>query len=152
MYFKCHRVFLQTFDVICDYFCNKSHWPVGVWFLGGGQWILNNCNVFIEMRMRLHLWDLKCPRMMWIIAEKGGAQEINWIENPDKMCTHHHLQQTVSGLHSLKCFLRMRNNILFLRGHLCAGYWWLYWPVHHELRAASESCKQLRVKVPDSQW
>ena len=46
------------------------------------------------------------------------------------MCTHYHLQQTVSGLHSLKCFLRMRNKILFLRGHLCAGYWWLYWPVH----------------------
>ena len=80
------------------------------------------------MRMRLHLWDLKCPRMMWIIAEKGGAQENNWIENPDWMCTHHHLQQTISGLYSPECFLRMRNNILFLHGHLCAGYWWLYWP------------------------
>ena len=153
MYFKCHRVFLHTFDVFCDFLCNKSHWPRFV-CLGGGQWILNNCNVFIEMRMRLHLWDLKSPRRMWIIAEKGGAPEINWMKTPIRCaltttCSRLFLGYILSNVFSaceITFYFYVAICVLDTGGCVLTSS-----PVC-ELRAASESCKQLRVKVPDSQW
>ncbi len=144
--------FCKLLIFICDFLCNTKS-LTEVCLLTRGQWISNNCNVFIAMRLHIWLdyWDLKCHQTLWTSGPvqkrvRVGLEKLIELETMMRCAlapTGCRQQHSVSGLENVKMF--------FSAFYFTWPFVWrLCWPFPGVSWAASGSCKHWtlhRVKV-----
>ena len=143
--------FCKLLIFICDFLCNTKS-LTEVCLLTRGQWISNNCNVFITMRLHIwpDYWDLKCHQTLWTsgpLQKRVGLEKLIELETMMRCAlapTGCRQQHSVSGLENVKMFFLC---ILFYVAICVETVLTIPW---RELWAASGSCKHWtlhRVKV-----
>ena len=103
--------FCKLLIFICDFLCNTKS-LTEVCLLTRGQWISNNCNVFITMRLHIwpDYWDLKCHQTLWTsgpFQKRVGLEKLIELETMMRCAlapTGCRQQHSVSVLENVKMF------------------------------------------------
>ena len=148
--------FCKLLIFICDFLCNTKS-LTEVCLLTRGQWISNNCNVFITMRLHIwqDYWDLKCRQTLWTsgpLQKRVGLEKLIELETQMRCAltpTGCRQQHSVSGLENVK-----KNSLHFiLRGYLCGDCvdHSLAWAELHQGAVNTEHCTGSRSQSRDSE-